>query len=162
MAKKKRAFIRADNSAAFDCPNCGKTGIIKLETQVKSSTPIRARYRCPCGRSHVVFLEKRAHVRREVELAAELVVGSTRQAITIRNLSRFGLMFEQGDGIELKVGDRAVVEFQLEHAERTPFVKRITVRHVSPSQVGAEFTANGRRPHYDPVYDLALAQMRSE
>ncbi len=160
MAKKKRAYLRDDNSAAFDCPDCGVPGVIELRDGIRSSTPVRTRYRCQCGRSHVVFVEKRAHVRRTVRLGGQLQLGDRWWSVTILNLSRTGMMFEVLEGCELQVGTRAVVEFQLEHAERTPFLKKIMVRHVSGRLVGAEYRANRQRDLYDPVYDLALAQLR--
>lgn len=162
MAPRRRntLVIGADNTAEYTCA-CGAAHALDVDSELlRSSTPVRMRFRCPCGRRRVFFLERRAAVRKEVNLPG--VVGADRgrgsRAITIRNLSRTGALFELGGDDELAVGDRVVLEFELEHAQTTRFRKRAVVRRVSGLEVGAEFV--GRQ--VDRVYDMALALHRPQ
>jgi|GEM_PF-1327249 len=160
MARRQRntLVITADNTAEYTCA-CGAVHALDVDPELlRSSTPVRMRFRCPCGRRRVFFLERRAAVRKEVNLPGVLGVDRSRgtRAVTIRNLSRNGALFEVGGGDELAVGDRVVLEFELEHAEVTRFRKRAVVRRIAGLEVGAEFA--GRQ--YDRVYDMALALHR--
>lgn len=160
MARQRRntLVVTPDSTAEYTCV-CGATHVLGVDPELlRSSTPVRMRFRCPCGRRRVFFLERRAAVRKEVNLPGVLGVdrGRGTRAVTIRNLSRNGVLFEVDGEDELAIGDRVVLEFELEHAEVTRFRKRAVVRRIAGFEVGAEFA--GRQ--YDRVYDMALALHR--
>jgi predicted RNA-binding Zn-ribbon protein involved in translation (DUF1610 family) len=162
MAQRKTINVLDNQTAEFVCPSCKETRIIRLEEEIRSSTPVRMRYLCDCGTRHVLFLEKRTSVRKKVAIEGSLKVDGDSLPITIKNLSRNGLMFTPSNcRIEVEIGDRMSVDFALEQVQRVSFSKKIEVRWKTNLEIGAEFVAERGRSPYDPAYDLALAQYQA-
>jgi hypothetical protein len=161
MARKKRIFVDADDRARFVCRECGAVTNLQVPRRSGWSTPLRERFRCSCGRSHIVYLEHRVSTRREVCLPGTYRTEGEASVhpMTVRNLSRTGLAFDIGEGEMAAPGIRAMVELELTHAERTSFVKQVLVSWVNGRRVGAEFWVGDGEDAYDPFYDLALAQL---
>lgn len=154
MAERKRAYVTGDRTAEFVCPTCGETGSVLLAERIRTSTPVRMRFRCRCGAAHVIFVEKRISGRKAVTVSGRLLTGNGEASMTIRNLSRHGLMFELGEQTELEVGQRVVVRFELTTVDTTRVEKDVTVRWTSDHSVGGEYSST----EYDRFYDIALAQ----
>jgi predicted RNA-binding Zn-ribbon protein involved in translation (DUF1610 family) len=162
MARRKIVNVLEDQTAEFLCPSCKETRIIQLEQEIRSSTPVRMRYRCECGTRHVLFLEKRASVRKRVNIDGQLKLDGESLPIVIKNLSRNGLMFTSNERrIEVEIGDRMSVDFALEQGPRIDFSKKIEVMWKSDIEIGAAFVAEAGSSQYDPTYDLALAQYQA-
>lgn len=143
------------------CPRCGADiEVVVPEHMLRHDTPLRTRVRCQCGFARAVFVERRASTRRKVQLDATLVLekDSDEHTVQIQDLSRFGLSFETPEDTGLDPGQHAELAFELNPGRPQPFRKRIVIRWVDGTRVGAELTAPRGRDPYDPVYDLALAQ----
>lgn len=158
MADRKRAYVTGSRTAEFVCPSCGVTGSIPLAEQMRTSTPLRMRYRCECGVSHTVYVEKRISGRKAVVIPGWFVGCDGERPMTVRNLSRTGLMFEMDEPEELEVGQRLLVRFELTTLETTRVEKDVTVRWMSEAKVGGEYCSG----EYDRFYDMALAQYPAE
>jgi hypothetical protein len=158
MARKRTVRVLSNQTAEFVCPSCKKTRIIRLEQEIRSSTPVRMRFQCECGSRHVLFLEKRTSVRKVVNIEGRLQVNGEPLAITIKNLSRDGLMFSPSSRLDVEVGERLAVDFTLEQVQPISFSKQIEVRWKTDIEIGAEYVAETGGSSYDPTYDLALAQ----
>ena len=159
MSHKRTAVLRRDNTAETVCPHCGKTQVFRVETQVRSSTPVRATVRCSCGRAHAVYLERRTFVRKVVDISGvfQLQGDKLEHPMTIFNLSRTGLMFTTDDPNKIDIGDRLLVDFSFGNVQITHIHKQVRVIRVAEEGVGAEFYSGRRRDPLDHVYDLALA-----
>lgn len=159
MTQRKRVFVESDNCARFVCPECGTIHTIRATSQFRSSTPVRTRVVCDCGARHVVYVERRASGRKDVEIGGWFSVNGdgVKRQMTVRNLSRSGLLFEPQEVVDVGVGDDVFVEFELVNAVITPVVKGACVRRLAGAAVGAEYAAGADGSTYDPVYDLALA-----
>ncbi len=160
MTARKRVFLRGANAADFECPDCGHTTTVRLEEPVRSSTPVRVRLRCTCGRGHAVFLERRASGRKRVEIAGRFSVDGDgdRLDMVVRDLSRTGILFDPAEEAPaLAVGDIVVVEFELASARPLKVVKQARVRRLDDGSVGAEYRGVADGTVRDPEYDLALA-----
>jgi hypothetical protein len=159
MTKRKSAQVRDDGTAEFVCPHCRRSHIFGLEHGMRSSTPVRTRLRCDCGASHVVYLERRAGVRKSVQIRGQYSIqgDGAERAMMVENLSRTGLLFRVEEGSTLPVGARIEVTFSLDNPRVARFCKDAVVRRVAAEAVGAEFAAGANGSSYDRVYDLALA-----
>ncbi len=147
--------MKSDSTADYVC-ECGASHTLTVDPRfLRSSTPVRMRFRCPCGRRRVFYMERRAAVRKQVELDGLCTVNGDAlpRPVLLRNLSRIGALLELTEDTELAVGDRLLLEFELAHREVTRFRKPAQVRRVQGREVGAEFVP----PDYDRVYDMALA-----
>jgi predicted RNA-binding Zn-ribbon protein involved in translation (DUF1610 family) len=154
MADRKRAYVTGEKTAEFVCPTCGETGAVPLAERIRTSTPVRMRYRCRCGAAHVIYVEKRISGRKAVSIPGRFIAGNGEASMTIRNLSRHGLMFDVDEQTEVEVGQRVVVRFDLTTVDTTHVEKDVTVRWTSDHSVGGEFSSG----EYDRFYDIALAQ----
>ena len=159
MTSKKRAYLRGENAADFSCPHCGRRTTVRLDHPVRSSTPVRVRVSCPCGRRHTVFLERRASGRKDVNIQGRMSVNGDGEHLPmmVHNLSRTGILF-QTDQLppSVGVGDVVVVEFELRGARLHRVVKEALVRRVDDGFVGAEYRLSSGCAD-DREYDLALA-----
>jgi len=154
MAGRKRAFVTGERTAEFVCTICGQTVSFPLAERIRTSTPVRMRCRCECGASHVVYVEKRISGRKAVTIPGWFSCGNGGAPMTVRNLSRTGLMFEVEELSGIELGQRVVVRFDLTTVETTHVEKDVTVRCTSEHNVGGEFSSG----EYDRIYDMALAQ----
>lgn len=155
MRRRKTAGVHPDGSAEFQCPDCGAVNRLEVDPRLlRTATPVRSRVRCRCGRSHAVYLERRAAVRKEVALEGMAVIdGERERPVTVRNLSRTGVLFEMEPNGIPELGDRLVVRFNLgDH----PVRKEVVVRRFDHDAIGAEFAGTD----YDREYDMALALYR--
>ncbi len=154
-----RAVAGTEGQALVVCPTCGEELTVDIGRSPRSMTPVRVRVVCECGQRLVVFVERRAAVRKEVDLPGSYRQGADAEirSMRIRNLSRSGLLFTVAATEAPVEGDTVVVEFTLSHAERHHFVKEAVVRRSSDGAIGAEFLPGAGGESYDRVYDLALA-----
>ena len=164
MSRKRTAVVKRDNTAESVCPHCGNKQIFKVETRVSSSTPVRARVRCKCGRAHAVYLERRAFVRKEVSIPGVFLLKGEKleRRMTIYNLSRTGVMFRTEEETEFEVGDRMKVDFCFGNQQMTHIHKQVRVIRVADHGIGAEFFSGRKADPLDHVYDLALALYQPE
>ena len=159
MSRRRTAVVSLDNTAESVCPHCGAVNVIEVATTIRPSTPVRTRVQCGCGHTHAVFLERRAFVRKVVDLHGQFCLrGSTvERPMRILNLSRTGVRFAPDEAAEVVVGDRVHVDFSFGSMTRTYISKTARVVRVADGTVGAEFVNGRRLEPLDPVYDLALA-----
>jgi len=73
--------------------------------------------------------------------------------MTVRNLSRKGLLLEFNSDHDFQVGDTLDVDFRLDDNSRSPVMKVIVVRNVRERRLGAEFTEAGA---FDKMLGLYL------
>ena len=157
MTRRKAPTVeyRSKGEALVVCP-CGSENVVTIEPHLlRCSTPVRSRVRCQCGRSHLVVLERRAAMRKHVDLEGSCTLPGEGlgRGVLVRNLSRTGAMLELADDVEISVGDRLLLEFDLRHVQVSHFAKPAEVRRVDGRRVGAEFAGG----EHDRQYDMALA-----
>lgn len=160
MATRKHAVLNDDGTAEFVCPECGRTLILDPDRPVRSDTPLRMRVNCECSRTHVVFVERRLYVRKEVNLRGQWTRPDepVQHRLTVQNVSRTGMLLRLDEPAALTCDDHLIVEFGLGAPRLTTFRKEVIVRRVLGPIVGVEFAPGPNGDAYDPVYDLALAQ----
>ncbi len=153
-----RIQVDEGGEARVTCPACGEEVVVTVDPNLlRHSTPIRTRARCGCGWSHAVYLERRAAVRRELDLPAEVAVGDGWRPVMLRNLSRTGVRLELPEDLDLHRGSRVTVRFTLHPGRPQGFEKLAELRWRDGDTAGAEFVDEHGRPLYDGAYDIALA-----
>ena len=160
MVTMKHAVMSDDGTAEYTCPECGRTLVLRPDRPVRESTPVRVRVQCACSRTHVVLVERRLHVRKEVNLPGlwSLPGEQPSHRMVVQNLSRTGMLLRLGDIGVIDIDDRILVEFALGAPQLITFRKEVVVRRSLGFSVGAEFAPGSNGDAYDPIYDLALAQ----
>ncbi len=158
--QRRDGGCRTHYVATTTCPDCGATNAVEVNDQQRPPKVMRARVHCACGRCSAVELERRAGVRKHVTLHGHCRRrgDSDVQAMTIRNLSRSGLLFEPGGDRPLQMGEQVEVSFSFGHHGTTFIHRTVRVMRREAAGVGAEFSLGSRRAPLSPAEDLALAQ----
>ena len=141
-----KLFLTQDNKATIACPACERSRIIDASPYMALSRIVRIRVKCPCGHAYTTQLERRRFFRKSVQLHGEYCqapggrhVG--KGALAILDLSRTGVKMRLGDDKALRIGDRIVVEFQLDDRKRSKVRQETVVRRIDGADLGAEFTS---------------------
>ena len=141
-----KLFLTQDNKATLACPACERSRIIDASPYMALSRIVRIRVKCPCGHAYTTQLERRRFFRKSVQLHGEYSqapggrhVG--KGSLAILDLSRTGVKMRLGDDKALRIGDRIVVEFQLDNRKRSKVRQETVVRRIDGADLGAEFTS---------------------
>lgn len=143
-ATVNKLFLTDDNKATLACPECERSRVIDASPYIAMSRVVRIRVKCPCGHAHTAQLERRRFFRKPVHLPGQYFqspggrhVG--RGTMAVLDLSRTGVRMRLGNHRQLRIGDRVVVEFQLDDGKRSTVRQETVIRRIDGSDLGAEF-----------------------
>ncbi len=150
MDAVQKVFISQDNTATFSCPKCGKTKTTDVSRFNDVTTEVRLKVKCPCGHSHTIFLERRKHIRKNLNLTGTFTRagGTERGHLIVTDLSRSGMKLRIGGGKTVAVDEKLAVSFFLDDPKRSQVEKQVVVRSVSGRLAGVEFLFG---EHYDQL-----------
>jgi len=141
----KKVFVNEDNKATLVCPDCERSRTIDAAPFIYMARVVRIKIKCPCGVHYPAELERRRHFRKVVNLN-----GTYRKAIGMRHvgrgtmavldLSRTGVRMRLSGSKSLRIGDRLMVEFQLDDSRQSKIRQEGVVRRIDGADLGAEFT----------------------
>jgi hypothetical protein len=159
MHERRSARLRPEFTAATRCPQCGETNTLEVAPANRPLNVVRARAHCACGRTYAVDLERRSGVRKHLTLHGHYRRRGDRtpRPMTIRNVSRSGLMFEPDDGRPLRLGERIEVHFSFGQPAMTYVHRQVKILRQEEAAFGAVFSAGRQRHPLTPSEDLALA-----
>lgn len=141
-------YVNEENNVVLVCPGCEKTKVFNINDHDFPDGPLKLTYRfrcddCTCGHKdckeciknpctlgHVntVRLERRRYIRKETELTGIFTVGKNdRLPVIIMDLSRTGALIHHSVPGCLKVGDRGLLDFQLDDPQNTRVQKGVEV-----------------------------------
>jgi hypothetical protein len=162
----KKIYVLNDCKATFICPNCGNVKEENVLPYIGLNKAIRVRYRCKCGCSESVLLERRKVFRKEVDLAgvytryvSEKAVGGGIMKVT--DISRNGLRIKLNGDVSqpFNIGDKLLLEFHLDDKSTTLLRKKVIVKTVYNHHIGTEFCSNGP---YDKILGFYLLNASQE
>ncbi|MCP4112815.1 MAG: PilZ domain-containing protein [Desulfobacteraceae bacterium] len=158
-----KIFVDKDDTATVLCPKCENLTIEDVSKYMETSDTVRVKYKCRCGYSFKIFLERREHFRKEVSVSGSYILKeeNIRKPMTIINISCSGLKMELGLEEEINIGDRMVVEFCLDSNNKILIRKEVIIRYVQGSFIGAEFYTREPGNPFDKAYDMAIAYYSS-
>jgi hypothetical protein len=152
----EKVFINRDDSATFVCPQCRRSKTVDVSHVIKADRSVKVKCRCTCGHAYAVMLERRRHYRKPANLPGvytHLADGKQvdRGPMNVIDLSRNGLKLQPVFGTQrgFQVGEKLLVEFQLDDRTKSQLKKEVVVRTVTPQFVGTEFVS-------DNFYENAL------
>jgi hypothetical protein len=135
-----KVFVNAENMATFSCPKCMKTSIKDVTKYALMEKAVRIKYKCSCGHTHSVLLERRRHYRKETDLSGQFSSSKTGKGMMIvKDLSRFGLKFEALGDYNFELGKKVQVMFHLDDSHSTEIRKDVIIRNRIGRAIGAEF-----------------------
>ena len=143
-AKSVKTYVRPDNTAAINCPHCGRQKSIQVESFKGSKS--RIKIKCGCKNVFIVNLEFRKRVRKRTNLRGTYINHSQKSIhgnIVIKNISVNGLEFSSMDVHTFKEGDELTVEFALDDEQQAEITKDVIVMDVRKNSVGCLFERSG-------------------
>lgn len=155
----KKVFVGQNNIATFQCPKCNKSKTADVSRYMNIDVAVRFKPKCPCGYSYTVLLERRKHVRNNLNLPGRYSFskGNERGSALIVDLSQSGLRIKLNFKIDIQVGDKLTVEFNLDDAEESNIRKEMVVRSINDLHLGTEFVS---KDHYDKLGSYLLYHFR--
>lgn len=148
--REMRVFINDRGQGSFICPSC-QSGVIKdLSDVVRVKSAVRIRCKCRCGHVYRVLVERRRYFRKQVNLSGLYIhrrgdrPKPLKGLIAVRDISQSGIGFSVNRVPEFKVGDRLIIEFTLDDANRSQVREEGVVRRIQSDRIGVEFTSTDR------------------
>lgn len=154
----KKVFIDEKNKATFVCPKCNIAKTVDVSRYIGKAVRKKHIYRCSCGHSHTVLLERRKFFRKDVYLPGTYTIekDNIERPLVVKDLSRSGLKLEVETTDHLSEGDKLVVEFRLDNNQRTLIRKEVFVKAILGKRIGTEFASRNLSNPFDKAYDVAL------
>jgi hypothetical protein len=142
----EKVFVTANNMATFECPVCKKSKQEDVSKFTAINKAIRLKAKCSCGNAYSVFLERRRHVRKEVDFPGTFTrehaaAPHNEGVMRIKDLSRYGVKLKLNSPPDFNVGDHLKIEFNLDDAKHSLITKEVIVRKIMDTSVGVEFVS---------------------
>ena len=137
-------YISSKNTATFRCPACGRTKIADVSQYVVSGKKIAVNCTCVCSHRFRCRLEFRKQYRKAVRFPGKFACLDEQETpdsglMTVVDISSSGVKLQLNVPRPLAVGAALRVEFHLDNRQRTLISRRVIVRNVSGTLVGASF-----------------------
>ncbi len=137
-------FISSNNTATFRCPKCDLAKVVDVSNYAATDKKITVTCTCSCGHRFRCRLEKRKQYRKGADLPGRFTLVGKDGAedtglVKVVDISTTGLKMHLNVSRSFPIGAELRVEFRLDDRKRTPMEKRVIVRNVSGSYVGASF-----------------------
>ncbi len=138
--EKLKVVVGEDNLAAMVCPVCDFLVIEDVSPHFSNAkNSVQAQFRCKCGHTYSVFLERRKYYRKSTKLSGVFNPSRMDRGMTVLDLSRSGLKFTTNRSHDIGVGDELYVEFELDDRERSKVLRKIEVKSVEGEVIGGAF-----------------------
>ena len=135
-----KAFVTQELTATFACDSCGESQIKDVSKFIKHNARVQLKYKCKCGHSSSVMLERRLVFRKEVRFKGELRYNRKKYPGVVTDLSHKGVRFKTLDKATFKVDNRVEVVFLLDNSNRSEIHRRVRIRKIfSEYSFGCEF-----------------------
>ena len=131
----------------FTCPQCEYARVVNVAEHEELETVDRVKVKCKrCGHRYRVTIERRGQYRKVVNLPGTytlMVDGrpADKGYVKVIDLSRSGLKIQLNDNPAFTVGDRLMIEFHLDDANRSLIRKEVEVKKIFGHELGVAFTS---------------------
>ena len=135
-----RVFVTSTFTATFSCSECGKSYSKDVSQFIGHQAQVKLKYKCKCGHSFSVILERRRSIRKERNLKGLIIQGQKKWNGLITDLSKHGIKFKLLEPAGLEVQKTAEVRFTLDNPNQSEISRLVIVKRAfSPSVFGCEF-----------------------
>lgn len=137
----KKVLLNPENVVDLVCPQCQKLWRKDLTNLVGYQRKIIFNCRCSCGHSFPVFLERRRHPRKNIDLGGAFLHDKrkTRGIIRLKNISFGGVGFELTGDYVIATGDIVLLRFNLDDSFSTLVSKETLIKLIRERYVGSQF-----------------------
>jgi len=150
---EQRVLIDSIDTARFACPECHREKTMQLSEYGIHPKPTRVKYRCRCGHTCIVTLEKKNEAIHNTQILGTF--NSTGQIncsgkMIIKKLNSKGLMFKTNIEQNLLPGLPLCLEFVLDDAKQSIVEKEVIVKAKKGKYLSAEFTSQTHNDNLGP------------
>ena len=147
----QKVYVTKNQNASIFCDACEKTTTMDVSDFMGLDKAVRLKFKCTCGYSFSVLLERRSYVRKKVTFKGSLHFKEKKFSIMVLDIvvidmSRFGLKIKLLSDIELATGQHVIVDFILDDTNGSKISKEVVIRNITPPHIGVEFLYH---EHYD-------------
>jgi predicted RNA-binding Zn-ribbon protein involved in translation (DUF1610 family) len=143
----QKVYISSSKMVTFTCPQCEYARVVSVAQHKELETVDRVKVKCKrCGHRYRVVIERRGQYRKVVNLPGTytLLVGgrpTDKGYLKVIDLSRSGLKIQLNDNPAFTVGDRLMIEFHLDDANRSMIRKEVEIKKIFGQELGVAFTS---------------------
>lgn len=148
IQKIQKVFLTQGMKARFSCPKCFKERQMDVSQFSSAQREVKIKCVCSCKHEFSVILERRKHIRRQVDLEGLLLYQQDAWPVKIIDISRLGLLVVTQENLELAPGQKIVLEFGLDDAAQSRVTKDLIVRSSVGKEIRVEFMS---QDHYDKL-----------
>jgi len=141
-----KIFYTGTDALDITCPKCRKTTQKDISKYLKMDKALHFKATCKCRHVFSVEIERRQHIRKQVNLKGVLIQKSQKYPIKISDISKFGMRIITDRSLDIMAGEHLVVKFVLDDKHRSEVSKQIVVRKKQGTYIGCEFLSHD---HYD-------------
>ena len=145
--KLYKAFITSTSQVTFTCPKCESPRVVNLADHKGMEKATTVKINCKeCGHIYRAVLERRQQYRKPVNFPGsytQLRDGRPMDKgnMVVEDLSRGGLKLKVVQLGSFAVGDKLIVKFRLDDANRSPINKEVEIKKIFNDGIGVEFTS---------------------
>ncbi len=140
----EKFYITKENKVAIQCPSCGKTKLMDAAKYKYRKTVVKGSIKCPCGKTFSFILERRKCYRKSTRLSGKFEVltpynGNSSGTMIVKDISKTGLQIKPMIPIDLKQGDKLLLDFRLDDQQQTKISLEAIVMSTFSENVGLQF-----------------------
>jgi hypothetical protein len=137
-------YVGADSTAVIRCDRCQRSKKIDVSNYSEIKRALRLSIKCGCGHVTTAVLEKRRVFRKETNFEGTYIHyvngrPKGKGLLAVKDISKNGLKLKIATPDAMAIGDLLKVSFHLDDARRSLIQKRVIIRNIKPSLIGAEF-----------------------
>jgi hypothetical protein len=133
-----------DSVALFTCPQCGSVNSVDLSASCSQDRDLRVDITCQCKHTHPVVVDRRRNYRKMVHLDGYYTPlreaeKAHRHSMVVKSISTTGVQLQVDLNGTLAVGDRLMLEFDLDDGNTTHIEKEGLIRRIEGNTIGVKF-----------------------
>lgn len=148
-----KTFVTRSGKANITCPECNKVRQMNVSRFRKMNKEIRLKCTCTCNHVFTIVLERRQHIRIEVDLKGNLNYNNQKIPVRVTDVSRVGMKIRCHQKLDIKLGEKLLVNFILDDITKSRITKEVIVKTINPFFVGTAFVSSD---HYDKFGNYIL------
>jgi len=130
-------------TATLRCPDCSRSKRVAVSKYSGRKHTIKVK--CSCDTTFLVHLEFRKHHRKPTELQGIYKImseGAGGGSAIIHNISKAGLGFTVSGVHNIRIGQKALIDFVLDNNKSTRLSKEVEIRTVTKNHIGCQFISH--------------------
>jgi transcription elongation factor Elf1 len=141
----QKVYIASNQMITFTCPECHHPRVVSIAEHEELENAVKVRVTCKrCGHKYQASIERRRQYRKTVNLPGtytHLVDGRLRGNgyLTVVDISRSGLKLKLNGKGAFAIGDKLVIEFNLDDANHSAIKKEVEIKKIDKAELGVAF-----------------------